>query len=98
MNIKEALDNIEQKANELNEGDIPTQDYEYIINNVEAARGDVCEKLNRNKPWKLDTFMYGLMKEARKDSFADFLESWDIEEEEYKEIKEWFNKRFKVEL
>lgn len=31
--------------------------------------------------------MYALTKEAARSSFVDFLEGWDISEEEYEEIK-----------
>ena len=44
-------------------------------------------------PDKLETFMYGLMKEARRNSFVDFCENWDIDfDTEYPEIKKWFQK------
>ena len=43
-----------------------------------------------DKPIKLEMFMYALMKEARRDSFMDFIEEWEISEEEYKEIRKWF--------
>lgn len=41
-------------------------------------------------PDQLETFMYALMKEARRISFMDFLENWDITEAEYGEIERWF--------
>jgi hypothetical protein len=50
------------------------------------------------KPSKLDTFMYALMKEARRYSFIDFIENWDISEEEYEEIKKWFKEEHEVKL
>jgi hypothetical protein len=50
------------------------------------------------KPSKLDTFMYALMKEARRYSFKEFIEHWGISEEEYEEIKDWFKQEFDVKL
>lgn len=49
--------------------------------------------MNSVKPSKLDTFMYALMKEARRISFMDFIENWDITEEDYEEIKKWFSEQ-----
>lgn len=51
-----------------------------------------------NKPEALETLMYGLMKEARRNSFMDFLENWEITEEEYDEIKEWFKDELNIKL
>jgi hypothetical protein len=51
-----------------------------------------------NKPNQLDTFMYGLMKEARRYSLMDFLENWEITEEEYEEIRKWFKEVHEVKL
>lgn len=42
------------------------------------------------KPSKLDTFMYALMKEASRNSLFDFLENWEISEQEYYQIEGWF--------
>lgn len=42
------------------------------------------------KPNKLDTFMYALMKEASRDSLDDFLQHWEISEQEYYQIERWF--------
>lgn len=50
------------------------------------------------KPNKLDIFMYALMKNARRISFVDFLENWDISEEEYEEINQWFKDELKIKL
>jgi len=42
-------------------------------------------------PKKLQALIYGLMKEARRESFVDFCEYWDIDyETDYEEIKQWF--------
>lgn len=39
-------------------------------------------------PEKLSSFMYGLMKEARRDSFVEFCEHWGVDyETDYKEIE-----------
>ncbi|MBT2735170.1 hypothetical protein [Bacillus sp. ISL-7] len=50
------------------------------------------------KPGKLNQFMYAVMKEARRYSLMELLETWEITEEEYEEIKEWFWKEHKVNL
>jgi hypothetical protein len=41
-------------------------------------------------PSKINNLMYGLMKEARRDSFMDFLEAWEITYKEWQEIEAWF--------
>lgn len=49
-------------------------------------------------PAKLQTLMYGLMKEARRDSFVDFCENWNIDYDvDYPEIVKWFE-QFGVKL
>ncbi|QOS90240.1 hypothetical protein [Peribacillus sp. JNUCC41] len=50
------------------------------------------------KPEKLDQFMYAVMKEARRNSLMELLDTWEISESEYEEIKEWFWKEHKVNL
>lgn len=50
------------------------------------------------KPDKLDQFMYAVMKEARRNSLMELLETWEISESEYEEIKEWFWQEHKVNL
>lgn len=50
------------------------------------------------KPKSLERFMYGLMKEARRHSFMDFLENWDITEEEYEEIEKFFKEGLNIKL
>ena len=42
--------------------------------------------------------MFAVMKEARRDSLMELLETWGISESEYEEIKEWFWKEHKVNL
>ena len=43
-------------------------------------------------PKKLQSLMYGLMKEARRWSFIEFCENWGIDyETDYKEIEGWFS-------
>lgn len=42
--------------------------------------------------------MYAIMKEARRDSLMELLEVWEISEEEYEEIKEWFWQEHRVNL
>ncbi|MET4560777.1 hypothetical protein ABIA69_001921 [Lysinibacillus parviboronicapiens] len=50
------------------------------------------------KPNKLETFIYALMKEARRASLMDFLEEWDVSEEEYEAIEEWFKNELGIKL
>lgn len=50
------------------------------------------------KPNKLEAFMYALMKEARRSSLMDFLEEWDVSEEEYNAIEEWFKNELGIKL
>lgn len=40
--------------------------------------------------------MYALTKEAARCSFADFLENWEISEEEYEEIKAHLTEQYGV--
>lgn len=51
-----------------------------------------------NKPSKLDTFMYALMKEAQRYDFSEFIEEWEIENFEYEEIESWFRKELNIKL
>ncbi|MCK5614643.1 hypothetical protein KAR91_72935 [Candidatus Pacearchaeota archaeon] len=39
---------------------------------------------------KINKLFYALMKQARRDSFVDFLENWDLTEDDYEEIQEYF--------
>ena len=49
-------------------------------------------------PEKLKDFMYGLIKEAQRNSFVDFCENWGIDmDTDYSEIKKWFE-QFGVKL
>ena len=42
-------------------------------------------------PEKLPALMYGLMKEAKRDSLVEFCENWGVDfETDYEEIKQWF--------
>lgn len=51
-----------------------------------------------DKPAKLETLMYALMKEARRDSFMEFIDDWDISVEEYDEISAWFKETLDIKL
>ncbi|MGD6876865.1 hypothetical protein [Bacillus infantis] len=51
-----------------------------------------------NKPEKLDTLMYALMKEARRTSLMDFIHNWGISTKEYEEIEKWFEDELKINL
>lgn len=42
------------------------------------------------------TLMYALTKKAASDSFMDFLESWDIPEEEYHNIRDYLKEHYGV--
>ncbi|EJD6581937.1 hypothetical protein M0L63_RS04410 [Providencia rettgeri] len=46
-------------------------------------------------PERLQDFIYYLTKDAARDSFEDWLEETDINDDEYDEIKEWF-KQFDI--
>jgi len=50
------------------------------------------KEMNENLKKKTNILFYGLMKEARRQSFIDFLEYWEISYDEYEEIKEYFKK------
>ncbi|WP_342468209.1 hypothetical protein NSS78_16340 [Bacillus sp. FSL W8-0920] len=45
-----------------------------------------------------ETLMYGLLKEASRRSFSEFLEVWDISEEEYAEIKKHLQETYGIKL
>lgn len=51
-----------------------------------------------NKPEKLNEFMYAVMKEVRRSSLMDFIEVWEISEEEYEEIEKFFKDELNVKL
>jgi hypothetical protein len=42
------------------------------------------------KPEKLSKYLYALEKKAAQVSFNDFLEDWQISEQEFNEIEAWF--------
>jgi hypothetical protein len=39
---------------------------------------------------KINKLFYGFMKEARRQSFIEFLEFWDLTYEDYEKIKKYF--------
>ena len=47
---------------------------------------------------KFDNLMYGLLKNASKVSFVDFLKTWGISEQEYDEIKKHLEETYKIKL
>lgn len=49
-------------------------------------------------PEMLSVFMYALMKEARRNSLVDFLEDWEISQEEFKAIETWFLETHRIKL
>jgi hypothetical protein len=59
----------------------------------------LLEEIGMNKPAKLDTFMYALMKEARRDSLVEFLEVWGLDyDTDFEEIKKWFKDELGIKL
>ncbi|MFV1457590.1 hypothetical protein, partial [Bacillus mycoides] len=51
-----------------------------------------------NVPSGLAAFMYGVMKEARRSDFTEFLETWELSMDEFKEIEDWFQRKAGVKL
>ena len=49
------------------------------------------------KPEKLNTFMYMLMKEARRNSLIDLCEVWEITEEEMRDCVAYLKEKLEVE-
>lgn len=47
---------------------------------------------------KFEKLMYGLLKNASRISFIDFLETWGITEQEYDEIKEHLETTYNIKL
>lgn len=47
---------------------------------------------------KFEKLMYGLLKNASRISFVDFLETWDISEQEYGEIKKHLESTYGIKL
>ncbi|WP_157929264.1 hypothetical protein [Paenibacillus ihbetae] len=45
---------------------------------------------------KFSTLMYALTKIAARDSFMEFLENWDITEEEYNSIRDYLKEKYGV--
>lgn len=44
------------------------------------------------------TLMYALLREASRRSFSEFLETWEISEEEYAEIKKHLQETYGIKL
>jgi len=49
-------------------------------------------------PPQLETLMYAFMKEARRDSFNDFLGDWEIAKEDFESIENWFKQELGIDL
>ncbi len=47
---------------------------------------------------KFETLMYGLLKNASRISFVDFLETWGISKQEYDEIKKHLETTYNIKL
>ena len=50
------------------------------------------------RPEKMQTFMYALMKQARMYSLIEFFEGWDISEEEMDECIKYVRERLEVDI
>lgn len=51
-----------------------------------------------NKPIKLDAWFRMAMKEMRRNSYMDLIESWDITEEEANEVEEYIEDKLDIKL
>lgn len=47
---------------------------------------------------KFNTLMYALIKEAAKSSFVEFLEVWELTEEDYNEIKTHLEETYGIKM
>jgi hypothetical protein len=54
--------------------------------------------MKMDKPEKLDTLMYALMKQAKSISLMDFIHNWGISTKEYEEIEKWFEEELGIKL
>ena len=51
-----------------------------------------------NRPEKLDSWFYMVIKELRRNSYMDMIESWDISEEEDAEVRKYIEEKLGVKL
>ena len=51
-----------------------------------------------NRPEKLDAWFYMAMKEMRRNSYMDLIESWDISDDEANEVKNYIEEKLNVRL
>ena len=47
---------------------------------------------------KADKLMYALIKEAARHSFVEFLEEWDLSEDDYEDIKSYITEKTGIEF
>ena len=57
---------------------------------------EVVEQMSR--PEKLDTWFYMAVKEMRRNSYMDLIESWDISEKEANEVENYIEEKLDVRL
>ena len=51
-----------------------------------------------NRPEKLDSWFYMVMKEMRRNSYMDLIESWDITDEQANEVENYIEEKLDVRL
>lgn len=51
-----------------------------------------------DRPERLDSWFYMVMKELRRNSYMDMIESWDISEEEDSEVRKYLEEKLGVKL
>lgn len=52
----------------------------------------------KQKPEKLPVFMYAVIKEASSLDLIEFLENWEISEDEYEDIRNWFHEELGIDF
>ena len=58
----------------------------------------MVEDSSEDKPKKLNSLMYALMKEARRFDLMDWMDNRGISETQYEEIEKWFEEKFGIRL
>ena len=51
-----------------------------------------------SRPEKLDAWFYMAMKEMRRNSYMDLIESWDISDDEANEVENYIEEKLNVRL
>jgi len=57
---------------------------------IDHPEGDYVKYADIEPPEKLDKWLYAVLKEARRMSYTDFIDNWDISEDEDEAIMKWF--------